>query len=167
VPDGVHALLFRIEGEVGHAGECCVAFGPAQLFLGYLFPGNRLYDIGAGDEHHGDAADHEGEIGNRGGVNRATRRGAQDGRDLRHNAGSQRVAHKYLAVSRQAGNAFLDARATGVGDADDGRTVAHGHVHDLADLFSSDFRQRPAEDGEVLGVEVDSAAVDLTVARDD
>ena len=48
-----------------------------------------------------------------------------------------------------------------------GAPILHGQVHDLADLLGVGLRERAAEDGEVLGEDVDQAAVDAAVAGDD
>jgi hypothetical protein len=70
-------------------------------------------------------------------------------------------------ASTLRGDAFLDARAAGVIDADDGRAIAERHVLHLLDLFRMRLRQRAAEDGEILGEEENGAAVDGTPAGDD
>ena len=143
-----------------------VAVGAAELLEGDLLARDGLHDIGPGDEHLRDALDHEREVHDGGRVDRAAGGRAEDGRYLRHDAGGEGVAHEDLAVPAQGGDALLDASAAGVGHADDRPAVAHGHIHDLADLLGSDLGQRAPEDGEVLGVDIDSAAVDLAVAGD-
>ncbi len=82
-------------------------------------------------------------------------------------AGRQHVAQEHLAVAAERGHAFLDARAAGVEQADDGRAVLQRHVLDLGDLLGVRLRQRAAEHREVLGEHVDHAAVDGAPAGDD
>ena len=79
----------------------------------------------------------------------------------------ERVAQKDVGVAGERHHAFLNARAAGVVEADDGRADAHGHVHDLDDLGGVGFGERAAEDGEVLGEDEDEAALDASVAGDE
>src|SRR5690606_10924455 len=65
------------------------------------------------------------------------------------------------------GDAFLDAGAAGIVDADHGAAGLEGEVHDLDDLLAVDLAEGSAEDGEILGEDGDRAAVDGAVARDD
>ena len=85
--------------------------------------------------------------------------------DLRHHARGQRVAQEDVGVAAERGDALLDARAAGVVEADDRRAVLHRQVHHLADLLGVGLGQRAAEDGEVLGEDVDQAAVDRCRSR--
>ena len=134
--------------------------GAAQLVVRHLFVGHRLHHVGAGHEHVADAAHHEHEIGERGRVDRAAGAGTEDGGDLRHDARGQRVAQEDVGVAAERGDALLDAGAAGVVEPDDRRAVADGEIHHLADLRGVGLRERAAEDGEVLGEDVDQAAVD-------
>ena len=79
----------------------------------------------------------------------------------------QRVAQEDIGVSGERDDAFLDARAAGVVQPDDGRADLHGHVHDLDDFGGVGFRERSAEDGEVLRENEDQAALDAAVAGDE
>ena len=79
----------------------------------------------------------------------------------------QHVALEHLAIAAQGRDALLDAGAAGVEQADDGRARLHRHVLHLHDLLRVRFRQRAAEHGEVLGEQIDRAAVDRAPAGDD
>ena len=107
------------------------------------------------------------EVGDRRRIDRAAGARAEDRRDLRHDARGQRVAQEDVGVAAERDDAFLDARAAGVVEADDRRAVPHREVHHLADLLGVRLAQRAAEDGEVLREDVDEAAVDAAVAGDD
>ncbi len=72
-----------------------------------------------------------------------------------------------MAGAAEGDDAFLDARAAGVVEADERRAVLHGQVHDLHDLRGVGLGQRPAEDGEVLGEGVDQTSLHGAVAGDD
>ena len=76
------------------------------------------------------------------------------------------VALEHLAVAAERGDAFLDAGAAGVEQADDRRAGAHRHVLDFYDLLRMGFRQRAAEHGEILGEGEHGAAVDGAEAGD-
>src|SRR5207249_2656453 len=87
-------------------------------------------------------------------------------RDLRDHAGALNVAPEDLGIARERHDAFLDARAAGVVDADDGAAELERQVHHLADLLGEDLAQRTAEHREVLGEDEDLAAEDRPVAGD-
>ena len=93
--------------------------------------------------------------------------GPRIARDLRDDARGERVAQEDVGVAAKDHDAFLDARAARVVQADDRRAVLHREVHDLADLFGVRFGQRAAEHGEVLREHVDRPAVDPAVSGDD
>ena len=84
-----------------------------------------------------------------------------------HDARGQRVAQEDVRVAAEREHAFLNPRAAGVVQADDGRAHLHGQVHHLDDLRGVGFRQRPAEHREVLREGIDRPAVDAAVAGDD
>jgi hypothetical protein len=77
------------------------------------------------------------------------------------------VAPEDLAVEPQRDDTLLDARATGVVEADHRAADLHREVHDLDDLLAEDLAQGPAEDREVLREHRHRAPVDRAVARDD
>ena len=112
--------------EVGDAGFGVVGHGSAELVLGDLFVGDGLDDVGAGDEHVGGLIDHEDEVGDGGGVDRAAGAGSHDGGDLRDDAGGENVAQEDVGVAGERPHAFLNARAAGIVEADDGCADAHG-----------------------------------------
>src|SRR5439155_13338144 len=62
---------------------------------------------------------------------------------------------------------LLDAGAPGVVEPDDGHAHLQGEIHDLADLLGIGEGERPPEDREVLGEEVNGPTVDPRRARHD
>src|SRR5205823_6231796 len=70
-------------------------------------------------------------------------------------------------VATERENAFLNARAARVVQADDRRSELQREIHDLHDLRGVRLRQRCAEHGEVLREREHLAAVDEAVAGDD
>ena len=160
------ALGVVLDGEMRDAALLVVRHRAAELFLGDVLVRHRLDHVGAGDEHVARLLHHDDEVGDRRRVDGAAGAGAHDRGDLRHHARGERVAEEDVGVAAERDDAFLDARAAGVVQADDRRAVAHRHVHHLADLGGVGFRQRAAEHGEVLREGVDHAAVDAAVAAD-
>ena len=140
--------------------------GAAEVLLGHLLVGDGADDLRAGDEHVARLLDHQDEVGDRRRVHRAAGARPHDGGDLRHHAGGERVAQEDVGVAAERRHPLLDAGAAGVVEADDRRPVVHRQVHQLADLGGVGLRQRAAEDGEVLGEDVDQPAVDGAVAAD-
>src|SRR6185369_10981021 len=87
-----------------------------------------------------------------------------DHRDLPHYTGGHQVAMEDVGVTAQGGDASLDPDAARVVDADHRGADLHRMVHDLADLLGVGFRQRAAEDREILREDEDQTAVDRAVA---
>ena len=137
-----------------------VGLGPAERLLRHLLVRDRLDDVGTGDEHRRRAPDHQDEVGDGGRVDGSARAGTHDGRDLRDDAGGERVAQEDVGVPGEGGDPFLDPRAARVVQADDGRARLHREVHHLADLRRVRLGERAAEDGEVLGEDEDRAPLD-------
>ena len=79
--------------------------------------------------------------------------------------GGAGVAEEDLREQPERDHAFLDPGAAAVVDPDDRAADLHGVVHDLDDLLPVDLPERPAEHGEVLGVDRDRAPVDQAGAR--
>ena len=149
------------------AGDGVVGARPAQLLHADVLAGDRLDDVGAGDEHVRGLVDHDGEVGDGGGVDRAACARAEDQADLGDDAGGVDVAAEDLRVQREGDDALLDPGAAGVVDADDRAADAGGEVHDLDDLLAEHLAEAAAEDGEVLGEDAHLAPVDRAVAGDD
>ena len=167
VADGLETVAIVLGREVRDAARRVVGHRAAERFLGDLFVGDRLDHVGAGHEHVARVLDHDGEIGDRGRVDGAAGAGSHDRRDLRHDARRQRVAQEDVGVAAERDDAFLNARAAGIVQADDRRTQLERQVHDLDDLGGVGFRQRSAEHREVLGEGEHLTPVDQAVAGDD
>ena len=86
-------------------------------------------------------------------------------RDLRDDAGGAHVAAEDLAVALEAGDAFLDAGAAAVVDADDRHAGLQRQVHDLADLLGRDLGDAAADDREVLREDADRPPLDAWRSR--
>jgi len=153
--------------KVRHAAGFVVRSCAAELVFGDFFVRDGLDHVGAGDEHVGSFIDHEDEVGDGGRVDRAAGAGAHDRGDLRDDSAVESVAQKNVGVAGERHDAFLNASAAGVVEADEGRTHFGGEIHNLDDFGGIGFGKRSAEDGEILGEDVDQAAFDAAVAGDE
>ena len=165
--DQAQALGIIVRHKMAHAADGVVRHGAAQLFLGHIFVRHRLDYIGTGDKHVAGVFNHYHKIGDCRGINRAARARAHNGGNLRHNAACQRVAQKNIGITAQRQNAFLDPRAAGVIQADEGRPILERHIHHLASLLRVGFRQRAAEHRKILRENVSQTAVDASPAGDE
>ena len=132
--------------------------------MGDDLAGGSLHHVGASDVELSDSPHHHDKVGQGWGVDRSAGGGAEHGGDLRNNAGVPDVSLKDGAVSGEAVDALLDARAARVDEADDGRAAIGREVHDLADFLGDHFGQCATDYGEVLGVDEGQAAGHLAVA---
>ncbi|GAA3048096.1 hypothetical protein GCM10020000_30370 [Streptomyces olivoverticillatus] len=138
----------------------------AQLLEAHVLARDRLDDVRTGDEHVRGLIDHDREVGDRRGVDRAARARAHDQGDLRNDTGAVHVPAEDLGEQPEGDHALLDPRAAAVVDADDRTARLEGEVHHLDDLLAVHLAQRTAEDGEVLRIHADRTAVDRAVAGD-
>ena len=138
-----------------------------QLLKRDILMRHGLDDIRAGHEHVARLLHHDDKVRNRGTVDRTAGTGSHDHADLRHHARSDHIAVEDVGISRQAHDALLDARTARVVQANNRRTVVHGHVHDLADLRGMRTAHTAAKYCEVLGVDIDQSPVDRAVSGDD
>jgi hypothetical protein len=106
------------------------------------------------------ALDHEREVGDRGGVDRAARARPHDQGDLRDHARRDHVAVEDLAEQPERDHSLLDPRAAAVVDADQRAPGLQRVIHQLDDLLPVHLAQRAAEHGEVLAVHAHRPAVD-------
>ena len=151
-------------GAVGNRADFGMGLGAPELLGGHHFVGHGLHHIGAGHEHVGGAADHEDEVGHRGGVDGTACAGPHDHGDLGDDAGCEDIPLEHLGVSGEGSDALLYAGAAGVIQSDDGGAVSHRHVHDLADLLRVGLGEGSAKDREVLAEHVDRTAMDVSPA---
>ena len=81
-----------------------------------------------------------------------------------NHAAGESVAQKNIGVTRQRSDAFLNARAAGIVEADQRRAGAHGQIHDLANFPGVSFGKRAAKNGEILRENINQPAVDASKA---
>ena len=153
--------------KMSHAAGGVVSHGAAQLLFGDFLVRHVFDDVGAGDEHVGSFASHENEISDRRGIDGAAGARAHDGANLGDDSAGKRIAQKNISVTRERSHTFLNACAPGIVEPDDGRSVAHGKVHDLTNLQRVGFGERAAEYGEVLRENVNEPAINAAKAGDE
>src|SRR6185437_5172838 len=115
-----------------------------------VLTGHGFNDLRTGNEHLRNLFGHQDEVGDGRRVYGAARTGAGDQADLWNDSARLDVAPEDFGVAAKRNDAFLNARAARVVDADHRRSGAHGEIHYLADLFGKRFAERPAEHAEVL-----------------
>ena len=79
----------------------------------------------------------------------------------------KRVAQEDIGVAAERKHAFLNARASGIVEADHGGSGLEREVHDLDDFLRVGLGERAAEDRKILREDVGGAAVDEAVAGDE
>ena len=152
------------ERAVGDARPAGVHRGAAEFFGGHHLVGHRLHHVGASHEHVARVAHHEDEIGHRGRIDIPARARPHDHGNLRNHARGHDVSLEHLAIAAERGHAFLDARAAGIEQPNDGRARLHCHVLDFYDLLRVRLGERAAKHGKILGEDKNSAAVDRAPA---
>jgi hypothetical protein len=153
--------------EVGDAALAVVRDGPAELLEGHVLVRDLLDDVRPRDEHVARILDHEDEVGDRGGVDGASRARAHDRGYLRDHPRGDRVAKEDVRVSAEARHSLLYARAAAVAQAHDGRAVLHRHIEEAGDLARVRLAEAAPEDAEILREREHVPAVHEAVPADD
>jgi len=163
---GCQCLLVGGGGQVCQPADGVVRHGSAEGFGVHFLVRDGLDHIGSGEEHVGLFLHHDDDVRQSGRVGGTTGAGSHDHADLRDNPGVLGVAPEDFGISAQAANTFLDARPTGVNQANNGSAVAHRQVHHLADLVGLHFTQRTALDSKILGIDVHRPPINPAKASD-
>ena len=156
-----------VDGEVRNAAPFVVRHCAAERFFGNLLVRHRLNDVGPRHEHIARVANHDRKVGDRRRVHGAACARTHHRGDLRHDARRQRIAKENLGVAGEREDAFLNARAARVVQADNRRAHLDREIHDLHDFGGVGFGQRSAKDGEILCERVDGTSVYAAVTGDD
>ena len=104
---------------MGITGRFGLHAGATEVFHRDFLAKDGLHNLRPGDEHLRNVVDDEDEVGQRGRIHGTAGTRPEDDGDLRHDAGRQRVAIEDFPVAGKRVDAFLDARAARVVDADD------------------------------------------------
>ena len=164
IAHAVEAGLLGLVVEMCHAGGLVVSHGAAQFLGGNLLAGDGGDDLRAGDEHLTHALYHEDEVGQRGGVGRAAGAGADDDGDLGDNARCDGVVEEDLSVARQSVHALLNTGTAGIVNTNQRCSDLQSCLLAVDDFLGVHQTQTAADDGEVLGEDVNQSAVDRAVA---
>src|SRR5215510_14715144 len=97
-----------------------VGFGATQLLHCHFFISDRADDFWTSNEHVAAVLDQEDEVSHGWRVDCPTSAGPHDRRNLWHHTRGKHVTQKDFCIAGEAHYAFLDARATGVVDPDNG-----------------------------------------------
>ena len=112
VPGEVDGACVVLCGKVRDAGLRAVGHRSAEVFESHHFVGDRLDDLGSGDEHVRGLVHHDDEVRDGGAIDRATGAGAHDDRNLWDDAAGTDVAEENLCIGPKRCHAFLNASAT-------------------------------------------------------
>ncbi len=134
-----NSLFLAVRSQVRHAAFRGVDAGAAEGLFVHILVGHGLDHLGAGQKHVAVVAHHDGEVGQRRGIDGPAGAGAENTRQLRDNPRGLDIAQENLGVAGQALDSLLDAGPSRVVETDHRGTVLHGHIHDLADLFGEGF----------------------------
>ncbi len=148
------------------AGLDVVHLGATERVERHVLARGHANHLGSGDEHITDLVDHEGEVGDRGRVDRAARARSEDQAQLRDEAAGFHVAPEDFRVARQRDDPLLDPSAAGVVDPDDGNPVAQREIHDLDHLLGEHLAEGASEDRCIVAEQHHVTPVDLCHARD-
>ena len=148
-----------------HTGFVHLRADAAQFLRRDHLSGDLLDDRRSGDEDQSIARLND-EIGQGRAVGRAARARSADQRNLRHHTGKHHVLMKDAGVPGQAGDAFLNARAAGIVDEDEGRAGPHGRFHGVGDFVGVHFARGAAGNCEILAGHVDGASGDAAAPGD-
>ena len=163
---GGQAAAVVARGQVTDTASLAVGLCAPERLFGNLLVSDFLDDIRARNEHIAAFFDHEDEVGNGRGIDRASGAGAEDGADLGHHAGGQGIAQEDVRIAPERFDPFLDSGAARIVEANNRRAHLDRVVHDLADFGSMRAGQGATKHREVLGEDKYSAPVDRPPARD-
>ncbi len=139
--DSVNRILFGFAGKMRHAAFFRMSHSAAQILKADFFARNRFDDLRTCDKHEAGIFDHENIIGHCRRIHGSACGSSQYGRDLRDNAGCQRIPIENLSETGKRVNAFLNACAAGIIHADKRNAGFQCQVHDFANLFCVHFAQ--------------------------
>src|SRR5262249_17819565 len=160
------ALLVIVSNEMRDTAGAVVRHCAAKLFFGYLFVRDGLDHIRARDEHVTRFVNHYDEVGNRRRIDGAAGARSHNCRELRDHSGRDGVSQENIRITGQGYDALLYPGASGIVQADNRCTVLHREIHNLADFLRVGLAERSAEDGEILGENINQTPVNAAVSGD-
>src|SRR3989441_3750978 len=137
----------------------------SKLFEINVLIENGFDDVWSRYEHVARLVDHYCEICHCRGIHRASRARTHHSRYLRDHSRGKNVAKEYLSITTQADNPLLDSGPARIVNPDNRDPSLQSQIHDLRDLPSKHFTQRPRENGEVVREQIDRSSVNLAITR--
>src|SRR5690606_7987977 len=92
---------------------------------------------------------------------------SHDDRNLGNDAGINRIAVKNMAISVQGRNSLLDPCSARIIKPDKWYPVFRRQVHNRCDFLAMHFPKCPAENGKILGKEINGTAIYFSEAGND
>ena len=132
--------------------------GTSQFLLGNLLTQDALDYSRTGQEHVGSVLDHDGEIGEGGGIYGSTCARTENPGDLGNHSRGEDIPLENLPVAGERVDTFLDPGSTGIVEADERGAIAGGQVQDLADFLRHGLGKRAAGYREILCGHIDQPA---------
>ena len=163
----IQGLVLIFGKEVRNARHRVVQVAATEVFRGNFLAGRSLHNGRAGNKHVRGVLRHDDEVGECRPVDRATRAGAQNYRNLRDDSRGLGGLAENSTVLRKRGDAFLDASTARIQKRNDRNSHREGAIHEEKDLIAFNLAQCAAADREVLGVNGDRPAIQRADTRDD
>ena len=143
-----------------HSRNVHLRLGTAKFFRGDGFTGDLLDHLRPGDKHPA-LLGLDNEIGKRRTVGRSSRAGSANQRDLRNRSRKHDIVVKDAAISGQAVDALLNARAARVVDKDERTPGFEREAHHIGNLVAMRLAGSSACDGKILASQMHQAPVDV------
>src|SRR6185295_12125588 len=121
--------------EMSYACSAIVRNRATEVLFADFFMGYCLDHIRARDEHIRTVLHHDVEVGNSGTVNSSAGTWSHDAADLGNDSASERISQKDIGVTAKTDYALLDARPTGIVQANHRRPHLHRQIEHLTNLF--------------------------------
>ena len=163
----IQGLILIFGKEVRNARHRVMQVATTQVFRGDFLACRSLHNRGTGNKHVRGVLRHDDEVGERRPVDRTTRAGTQDDRNLRDDSRGFGGLSENSTVLCKRGDAFLDASAARIQKRNDWNSHGEGAIHEEKDLIAFHLAQCAAADREVLCINGDWATVQRTDTRDD
>ena len=166
-PHGGKAFLFGFGKKMRHTAFARVYIRAAERFIGNVDVAGCFYHFCAGYKKQADGFYGEHKVRDARRIYRPARAGTGDDGNLRNIAGSAHIIVENVAVSGQRVDAFLDARAAGIVDADQRAAGVYRSFDDVGDFLSVQKAERSALQRKILGIYGHLSAVDGPESGDD
>jgi len=138
--------------------------GSAKFFGCYRFVGHGFHYIRTGDKHITGVFNHQRKIGHCRRINGTTGTRSHNCRKLRYNTRRLNISEKYIGITAQRSNAFLNSRSSRVVQTNNWRTNFYGLIHNFTNFFGMRFRERSAKNRKILCKYINQSSVNCTIS---